>query len=249
MDFFIITMLGDERRLDNVNHLVEQLSKNRYNAKIFPAICPAQNYVDDPSYDSAYRVRRFGYHLTRGEVGCFQSHKAIWKELSQRETEIFGVLEDDAIFLSDISGAVSAALSCQEYWDVCRLQQVFPSKIGITKGRRGLFVLRFPFLPQLGTGAYLLNGRAARYLYDSSVSIRQPVDHFLDDPRNHGLRVLDLTPGSVGILEDLPSVIGDRGWNAKVNGRRGFYRIIQRDVYNLGWHIARGKMLLRLLFT
>ncbi|XTI72137.1 glycosyltransferase family 25 protein [Acidithiobacillus sp. AC3] len=248
MEFFIITMLGDRRRANNASRSAEQLAGNGYNPKIFPAICPAQNYVDEPGYDSAYRVRRFGYHLTRGEVGCFQSHKAIWEKMAQRPTEVFGVLEDDAVLQDNIVESIEVALSFKKYWDVCRLQQAYSSKVGFTKCRMGNFFLRFSLLPTLGTGAYLLSGRAARILSDSSGSIRQAVDHLLDDPRSHGLRVLDLTPASVTILEDLPSVIGDRGWDTKVNGRRSLYRRIQRDSYNLGCHLARGKMLLNMLF-
>ena len=57
---------------------------------------PAQ--LDKTGYHHSERMRRYGYPMARGEIGCFLAHQSVWR-LVQEQTEKCLILEDDAVIL------------------------------------------------------------------------------------------------------------------------------------------------------
>jgi len=230
MKFYIITMLDAPERAENVTRLISKFGGD-FSLEVFPAIVPSNDPYEDKDYDCSYRTRNFGYHLSRGEIGCFKSHREIWKKIALGKEEIVGILEDDVILGDNFSEVIDLSLSWRNKWDICRLVQAFPQKLGVTIATDNVYRLRYTLMPCRGTMAYLVKKNAVRNLLSSSEKIRVPVDHYLDDYRRHELLVLDVTPPCAEIISS-PSIIGNRGWDKNVSGKRSVYRLLQRDLYN-----------------
>lgn len=237
MKFYVITMMDSPDRVENVNRIIRDY-RGEFEFEVFPAVVPNDEVYLDPGYDFGYRRKHFGYQLTKGEIGCFRSHREIWKKISIESESIVGIIEDDVMFIDGIFEAIKIGMLWQNYWDVLRLHQAIPQKTGVKIASNGVQSLYYYLMPPRGTSAYLLKRSSAECLAKRSVKIRHPVDHFLDDHRQHALNVLDLSPATVNI-KCVPSVIGHRGWNRDMLGSRNIYRLLQRDIHNFGEQAAR----------
>ena len=247
MRCYAITLLSRADRLANVQHLME-CAPEIVDVEIVPAVVPGDDLEQQEDYDAGFRVAHFGYHLTTGELGCFRSHRSVWEIISQNKNDqISCVLEDDVVLSEGFTEAIETAISWKHCWDVCRLHQACPSRLGVAIRSNDRYRLWYPLIPARGTAAYLIKPEAAGVLLQKSKMIRYPVDHFFDDPRQHPLRVLDLTPGGVTIRAETPSMIGVRGWDEQTLGRRSLYRMAQRDWNNLSEQAARAMVMKKIL--
>lgn len=87
-----------------------------------------KNYVSDKAYDSILTAektgfRRYHYELTRGAVGCYLSHKEVYKRIANQKQEFAFVFEDDVRLsslnlLSDVNQIVN---SVPKDWDILLL--------------------------------------------------------------------------------------------------------------------------------
>lgn len=122
--------------------------------------------------------------LSRGEIGCFLSHRACWSRIAEGEAAYGVVFEDDVVL-----GREAALVLGTEDWvpksaDVIKLETylrpAFIDKRAIAQvGGRSVARLRSA---HLGTGGYLLSQKAARRLVDLSESIPAQVDDFVFNP-------------------------------------------------------------------
>lgn len=231
MNVYIITLVNNSARMKNATYIKNNL-KLSFNVSIYPACIPKDNIHLEQGYDSQFRAKKFGYDLAIGELGCFQSHRNVWSKFLESGDDICCVLEDDAILSPDFDVAVNAAVKRKEQWDICRLHCSFDYGFRVTICSIDNYILSYDMVPPRGTTGYLLSRIAAEILLKKSVFIREPVDHFVDNVRLHGLTVLSLRPHPISVMEILPSEIGRRGWNVASQGRRTFWRGMQRDMNN-----------------
>src|SRR5215813_8278562 len=73
----------------------QQFDKLGLDVEFFAAIQPASDLSDVSAYDAATRMRRYGRPMSRGEVGCFLSHREVWKQLVASDLHAMCVMEDD----------------------------------------------------------------------------------------------------------------------------------------------------------
>lgn len=188
----------------------QQFARLNIPARFFDAIAVPPDAVDEiPGYVPARRVRRFGYGLTPGEIGCYLSHRAVWEQFLASDSEVCCVLEDDGVLRDDFLDTVMDIVSARQHWDLVRLFSLYrrgARPVCITAGSRQLNWVACSAMGLLG---YLLTRKAAETLLSQTRHIMWPIDEVIDRSWEHGLRQFVVHPEIV-TQSALPSVIGDR---------------------------------------
>jgi glycosyl transferase family 25 len=162
-------------------------------------------------YRESASIKRLGRPLGIGEVGCFASHWAVWKQIVESNQSQALVLEDDTIVdwqaLDLIVDTDLASLGI----DLLRLYSTHPFKYRLAINRflgphshlvetRGLF---------LGTQGYAVTRRGALRMLQLAQSIEMPIDWYMSRYWRFGFRNYCLFP--FPLIENLsPSNIGER---------------------------------------
>lgn len=239
MDFFpkivVVSLIDAEARRQ---HMREQLSRFPGLAfEFFDAIrvCSRQDFPVD--YDYAARRRLFGDDLQPGEVGCFLSHREIWRLCAASGDPAWCVLEDDIVLHDHFVDTVSALMRHSERWDVVRLMELLP--------RRGSWVyaelepgvaLRAYDRQPSGMQGYLLKPRAAKRLAEHAARIIWPIDETMDLYWQHRLRLFSVKPDAIGLAKNFESTIGTRSSRSRPKWRK-----LQRELIN-GVHGTRRRI-------
>lgn len=171
-----------------------------------------------------------GYDLTPNEIGCYLSHKEAWKRCVENRLPTL-VLEDDFVLATNFQEILTELLSGKHKADFVRLQ--------------GLYEVPFEVIAKLsdanlaknvgdavGATAYLLKPNVAKRLIEASVEIYEPVDHFLEHYRKHGLEFLAIRPYPVDITK-AKSTIDDRAERAPIRGLKKYLRSSARALDRL----------------
>lgn len=160
-------------------------------------------------YDADQVLERLGRGLTKGEIGCFSSHYALWEEFENAPEAQLLVLEDDVLvdwaFVSQLCQMDISAHGV-EY---LRLFYKNPTK-SILK-QRG-FVDRQHNLIELfgfawGTQAYIMTKEGAQSFRSACAEIEMPIDDQMDRSWRHGIPNLAIFPPVV-LEESVASSIG-----------------------------------------
>lgn len=150
-----------------------------------------------PEYDAATRLQMYANHLTLGEVGCYDSHYRIWRDLARSNDDIWCVLEDDIELAPDFSQRLAAAMDVSVPWGLMRLKDA---------GSAGRWqVAELPDGGALndhrkqpgGTQAYLIRRDAALTLLEYGKRMIHPVDDMLNRNWEHGVRMISMAPDIV----------------------------------------------------
>ena len=160
-----------------------------------------------PNYDAKTRLRRFGYPLLPGEIGCFDSHRACWEKVISTDRPAI-ILEDDFKFddFKFLDSFINLAKVKKPLF--IRLQGIFYKPFKKMIGLGELDLGTFDGDPA-GTAGYFINPAAARKLYEASQSFFQAVDDFVCNEALHQCLVTGLQPYPV-VTNEAPSTIGTR---------------------------------------
>jgi len=174
--------------------------------------------------EGAYRL----LHGRRGnpaEVGCYLSHIECAKRLLASESEFALILEDDLEFPADLKQLLRAAIEANADWDILRLSTV-------NRGRKYRFAdltpqrfLAVALTREKGSGAYLINRRAAMWFVNKLVPMRLPFDLAFDLEYLAGLKAAFVFPVPINQDTGLPSQIQAKRRTYRL--RRWRYVIIQ----------------------
>ncbi|MCY0386284.1 glycosyltransferase family 25 protein [Robbsia sp. Bb-Pol-6] len=169
----------------------EQFSRLKIPARFFDAIGIRPGSVDRiPGYDSAKRLHRFGYGLTPGEIGCYLSHRAVWRRFLDSDSDVCCVLEDDGVLHGDFSERVADIVMARAHWDFVRLYSLYrrgARPYCVTAGSRQLNWVACSAMSTLG---YLLTRSAAEKLLIHTQDMMFTIDEVIDRHWEHGLRLL-----------------------------------------------------------
>lgn len=130
---------------------------------------------------------RFTRNLTRGEVGCFLSHRKCWKALVESGEKFAIIMEDDI----RISSLAARYMKNNEWLpsecDICQLSSLHEEIKGRVKEKKfkignGVEIVRPIFPTPLGTQCYIISVFAAKMALKMSKRLPCPVDNFLFSP-------------------------------------------------------------------
>jgi len=164
-------------------------------------------------YDGLSRLRKFGYDLRAGEVGCFLAHRASW-ELASQSNEAVVILESDVAPVSSVSlrNSLADISRIDTDWDIVRLHGIFSKNEMLARKVRQLGtggIITQTLGNPMGAGAYMVTPEAAKRLLTCSERFHVPVDVFLSQTWLHRLRFRTVYPYLFKV-EKFKSEIGKR---------------------------------------
>jgi glycosyl transferase family 25 len=184
-----------------------------------------------PDYDGLRRRLFFGRDLTRGEIGCTLSHRAVLQKIVDENIPHALILEDDARMKDDLPGVLSA-LMADKNWDMVRF-------LGRPKTLRDMRDIRPLCGPYSLTRAFGTPGGAYAYLVTRDAAARllpfmqrnwQPNDMILGQTWRTGLDVYAVSPAAIWADDDIESTIGEERNRKSKDSLRGWEKIAHYPV-------------------
>jgi glycosyl transferase family 25 len=220
---YVITL---KTALDRQKRAREQLDNLGLSWSFIDAVDGRLIEGDISEYPRKKVKRLLGFELTSSEVGCFLSHKLVWKRII--ETQKIGlILEDDFMLLEHFPESLGSALGCSSDWDLLRMQALRESEYRVIIDA-GEFLLVENDTDPLGATAYMLTPAGADKLLAGSKEVFEPLDHYLEHKNKHGLKMLALIPYSVSIT-GMETTIPDRPYaDRHISGFRKKIRSVSR---------------------
>jgi glycosyl transferase family 25 len=209
--------------------VARQLDPTGLSWSFFDAIRPSALATPPPEYDARRRQSFTGYPMSEGEIGCFLSHRAVWREVVARQRPCL-VLEDDFTVAEGQDIARLLVLMAPHLADFgfIRLNGIFPVQWKPVRplGGSGLAIVKTRGDPA-GTLAYVVTPPVAQRLLATSTSFFVPVDDFLAWGWRHKQGIFSLRPYPIVDASSLPGAIRDRAkprLSAAAKLRREIYR-------------------------
>ena len=220
-----VLVISLERSLERRKRVEEQLEKTNIQWRFLNGVDGYALANMPRSYQKAKVKRLQGYELTPGEVGCYLSHIQAWKAcLDKQKTTL--VFEDDFILSPKFEIVLKDLLAISQEWDLVRLAGIYATEDHLLVSRASFDLVQNLGEP-CGTASYILNPRAAKILLKNTVDIYEPVDHYLEHFKKHGLICLAAKPYPVE-LAHTKSTITDRPIRKPVQGIQKYIRSIHR---------------------
>jgi glycosyl transferase family 25 len=153
-----------------------------------------------PAYAKTRRRLFFGHDLTKGEIGCLLSHRAIYQHMVDNNTDRAIILEDDVAIEPGFPQIIREIIQSPVQWDIVR----FLAYDKVQKIGRDIYALPskphvLARLPTTSGGAYcyMLNQKAARELLRHMRTNFLPVDILHGYVWRTGLETFILRPSPV----------------------------------------------------
>jgi len=166
-----------------------------------------------------------GFGLSPGEIGAALSHKIAWG-LCRNTNQITLVLEDDFVLLPQFEQTLEILTQYNQDWSLLRLQALMESPFELLKKINSVSLVKNK-TDALGCTAYLVKPKAAEILLANFKQIYEPIDHFLEHEKKHGLQFLAVRDYPVTISGEITTV-ADRPERKPLRGFRKFKRSILR---------------------
>ena len=177
-----------------------------------------------------------GYELSAGEVGCFLSHKRAWEQCI-KYNQVTLILEDDFKLTSTFNEIIDILTNHLTSWELLRLQGLYETN-HLTLATYDGVSLNKNIGDSVGATAYLIKPSAAKRLLECSNNIYEPLDHYLEHSKKHGLNFLATNPYPVTTSKTI-STISDRPERYPIKGVkkyiRSMYRLVDRHFSNEPW--------------
>ncbi len=165
-----------------------------------------------PVYDGARRRRYFGRDMTRGELGCLMSHRAVYRKMLDEGLEAALVLEDDVLFEDDFPAVLRALMTTPVPWDLIRFlgsAKIYRRGCRIVAPLLGGYALARLPSTHGGAHAYLIRRAAARRLYLHTERSWVPIDTLQGYCWRTGIESLVVHPAPLRTDDAAGSTIGD----------------------------------------
>ena len=186
------------------------------------------------SYARQQRLRHSGVDMRAGEMGCYLSHREIWKAFLASDDELCLVLEDDVEIGPDFAAVVNALCDDTRDWEFVRLTGVFPrTAFPLRRVAGEHFLVNYLAQPN-GTQGYLLNRRAARRLVDYTADLAHAIDMAIDREWEHGVNIMGVVPGPISHQETFETTLGSAS-----RLRLSLRQKLMRELHRAGGNIRK----------
>lgn len=192
------------------------------------------------SYARNRRLRHSGVDMRAGEMGCYLSHREIWKDFLAGDDALCLVLEDDVEIGSDFAAVVHALCEDTGDWEFVRLTGVFkrtPYPLRRLVGEH--FLVDYLEQPN-GTQGYLLNRSAARRLVDYTAGMAHAIDMAIDREWEHGVNVMGVAPGPISHQEGFETTLG-----SAARLRLSLRQKLMRELHRAGGNVRKQLFLVK----
>lgn len=233
---FLINMECSIERLNDVKHQLDalNLSFSRINATVGAELSDKEIAL---AYDQNRNKSHHHRDLTKGEIGCYMSHRAAWQAIIEQDSEFALVLEDDISVNDNIINCFKL-ITKSVGWDILKLSDTENVKPANHKRLNSEFELvSYNKVPNR-TMAYLITRQAAQKMLSQTRFFR-PIDVDVQCYADFGVTVCGLRPNCVEMSEEFGTP--DKSDIAKVNRGRHSSRstLIRNLKYRFAMHNRR----------
>jgi glycosyl transferase family 25 len=200
----VISLIRSPQRREKAR---SELSRTNLNWDFLDAVDGSQLQSAPQEYDVKKVKRLLGFDMTANEIGCFLSHKKAWQICVDNNLPTL-VFEDDFILLPHFESTVQCLLTEFQHWNLIRLQGLAATQDRVITQIGDISIVKNDEDP-LGATAYLVKPDAAKVLIEHAKDIYEPLDHFLEHEKKHGIEMLAVKPYPVDISK-VQTTISDR---------------------------------------
>lgn len=231
--FYVISLRDSLQRRKDAK---AQLDKLNINWEIIDAVDGRSLKKMPQEYNPKKVKKLLGFEMTPSELGCFLSHKKIWRLISAERNHAV-ILEDDFVLSPTILDQLNLTINRMPSYDFLRLQGLVDVKFTKSQEYKNFNISKLLADP-LGSSAYLISNVCASRFLKKTNEIFEPLDHFLANTRWHGVEHLAILPYPVKVSDD-PSTIIDRGDRLPIRGIRklvrSYFRVLDRLISKDPW--------------
>lgn len=184
-----------------------ELSKTSLKWEFLDAVDGSRLPSPPPEYNAPKVRRLLGFDMTANEIGCFLSHKKAWQACVENRMPTL-IFEDDFVLQPHFEEALHVLVHEFHDWQMVRLQALAPSAHRLVRQVNALSIVENNDDP-LGATAYVVKPQAAETLIQHAKDIYEPLDHFIEHKKKHGISMLAVKPYPVDISR-VQSTISDR---------------------------------------
>jgi glycosyl transferase family 25 len=144
-------------------------------------------------YDRKKHLRLLGFDMIPGQIGCFLSHRQVWKKCVETQ-RLTLVLEDDFEFQQPLAEVLPIVFDNLPHFDVLKLQghkEGWKYKVLKDYGRNQLVK---HYHDTFGVAAYFVKPESAKILLEKSNPFHAHIDDFFGHDWIHGLKILCVLP-------------------------------------------------------
>ncbi len=159
-----------------------------------PAVDGNACQLPHPDFAEKTFHRIHGRTTNLGELGCYLSHVTAMRAfLTTHETHAL-ICEDDIELSAEFGEVLDRAMAFARYWNLLRVTGLKPGMSAKVAQLDGTHALHVNFQRLKGTGAYVVDRKAAEQLSKHLLPMKLPYDHALDREWVYGLRALTVLP-------------------------------------------------------
>lgn len=209
MRIYVISLTSASERRASID---AQLRPLGVDYRFFDAVGGHDGFDHFNRYDERQHLINMGRKPIPGEVGCFASHRCLWKQVVSIDEPIV-ILEDDAVITENFAVALTKTERLIQQYGFIRLQNYLRDR-GIKKlqiGRAGPFTLVYYATYPFGAMAYAISPSTAAAFVKASNVLTGPVDQFIKLFWEHGQPLYGLSP--------YPVVWGDQSARTTIGHR------------------------------
>lgn len=221
---FVVNLDCATKRMSNMD---QQLKKIGVAYERFTAIKGVSLTTDqvNSEYSNSLNKKKFRANLSLGEIGCYISHKNIWRHIVEKKIAFAIILEDDLTIQSNFVD-IFADISNLKKYELIKLadNRSYPS-VKSKKISNQFDVINYKKIPNCTTG-YTLNLAGAKKLLARDKFFR-PVDIDIQFCKELNLSVFGLRPYPIAEDNDFESDIA--AMNGGNHGKKttNFFRNIK----------------------
>jgi len=202
----------------------------------FDAIRGDRGYECFEGYDHRQTLINMGREASAGEIGCYASHRSLWKRCVS-DNEPIVIMEDDAKIQAGFLPSLRKVERLIPGYGFIRLQSEGPNRQvrAVPVEMVGQSVLYYYQAFPYGAMCYAIAPEVAASFIDKSHVFTGPVDLFIKRFWDHGQPLFALSPHSVegGVLRKLSTI------NGRVKERRGISFAVLRALNKVKGRISR----------
>ncbi|MFT4432070.1 glycosyltransferase family 25 protein [Caballeronia sp. 15715] len=198
-----------ERARERRALMARQFQAHGIDVQFFSGIEPRSPADAINESDFSARMRRYGRPMSEGEIGCYLSHREVWKQLVDSGDDAWCIMEDDIALRSGFVATVWELASNRDHWDVVRLMGLNRNeRIPYAKLPSGTQLMWMDRQP-VGLQCYMLTRAGAAALLAHTHKIVHAIDTAVDRHWEHKLRLFVTEPEYVETV-DMVSTVGFR---------------------------------------
>lgn len=229
----IINLPGSVERRESITRHLATLGLS---GEVFSAIDGRQLSEDEIAavYDAKRAATTEWGQLTRGEIGCALSHRAVWKALLSSGDAGWVVIEDDILLAPDVPDWLAELAELARDGDVIPFVKTSATPYYFHRVKLDSRWLVYPNQSFIGATAYYVTSLAARRLLEASTPIWFPTDCWYSSPGFKGVTpVRAVWPEAVGLSDESveASTIGFRQAQDQENRKQPAKRSYLRQQY------------------